>query len=88
MPTGTSGLNETYESSLNDFGSRQDSHPMTSDFGESDFGASFPTYESYLSGVTSATRIAFYSIFTGEEAFACNAEFNVYIDNIKVQIAK
>ena len=88
VPTGTSGLNETYESSLNDFGSRQDSHPMTSDFGESDFGASFPTYESYLSGVTSATRIAFYSIFTGEEAFACNAEFNVYIDNIKVQIAK
>ena len=88
VPTGTSGLNQTYESSLNDFGSRQDSHTMTSDFGENDFAATFPTYESELAEVTSSTRIAFYTIFTGSEEFACNAEFNVYIDNIKVQIAQ
>lgn len=88
VPTGTSGLNQTYESSLNDFGSRQDSHTMTSDFGENDFAATFPTYESELAEVTSSTRIVFYTIFTGSEEFACNAEFNVYIDNIKVQIAQ
>ena len=88
VPTGTSGLNQTYESSLNDFGSRQDSHTMTSDFGENDFAATFPTYESELAEVTSSTRIVFYTIFTGSEAFACNAEFNVYLDNIKIQILK
>ena len=43
---------------------------MTSDFGENDFAATFPTYESELSEVTSSTRIVFYAIFTGSEEFA------------------
>jgi hypothetical protein len=88
IPTGKSGANSSYSSSLTDFGSRQDSNTMANDFGADDFGASFPTYESTVSDATSETRLVFYTIFTGGEDFACNAEFNVYIDNIKIQIAK
>ena len=86
IPTGATGINSNYETSLNDFGTRQDSHAMSSNFGENDFNATFPTYESVISKATSSTRLVFYTIFSGSESFACNAEFNVYIDNIKVQI--
>lgn len=86
IPTGATGINSNYETSLNDFGTRQDSHAMSSNFGKSDFNATFPTYESEISKVTSSTRLVFYTIFSASESLACNAEFNVYIDNIKVQI--
>ena len=86
VPTGAKGVNSNYDSSLNDFGTRQDSHGMSSNFGENDFNATFPTYESEIAKATSSTRLVFYAIFSASESLACNAEFNVYLDNIKVQI--
>lgn len=88
IPTGSSGLTSSYETSLSDFGSRQDSAPMANDFGDNAFGVAYPTHEATIGGATSSTRLVFYTIFTGSEEFACNAEFNVYMDNIRVQIAK
>lgn len=87
IPTGSTGISSSYDTTISDFGTRQYSHSMTSDFGEDDFNATFPTYESEISGATSSTRIVFFITFTASEALASNAEFNVYIDNIKVQIA-
>lgn len=88
IPTGSTGISSSYDTSLTDFGTRQDSHAISSDFGNNAFNDTFPTYESELLNVTSSTRIVFYVIFSGSESMACNAEFNVYLDNIKVQIAK
>lgn len=88
IPTGSSGVSSSYETSLSDFGSRQDSAPMANDFGDEAFGVAYPTQEATIGGATSSTRLVFYTIFTGSEKFACNAEFNVYMDNIRVQIAK
>lgn len=76
-----------YTSSLTDFGVRQDSHDITSEFGENAFTSTFNTFESELSKMTSSTRIVFYVIYTGSSDIS-NAEFNVYIDNIKLQISK
>ena len=94
VPTGAKGLDlgapgftATYDTSLNDFGSRQSSTPMSNDYGNEAFTATFPTYEAEISSATSSTRLAFYVIFTGGGGI-CNAEFNVYLDNIKIQILK
>lgn len=81
------GFTETYTTSVSDFGSRQSSAALTNDFGNNAFTASFPTYEADISNATSSTRLVFYIIFTGDEGI-CNAEFNAYIDNIKIQIDK
>lgn len=94
VPTGAKGLDlgapgftATYDTSLTDFGSRQSSTPLSNDYGNEAFTASFPTYEANVSNATSATRLVFYIIFTGDGGI-CNAEFNAYIDNIKIQIDK
>ena len=94
VPTGAKGLDlgapgftATYDTSLNDFGSRQSSTPIPDGYGNNDFASVFPTYEAEISSATSSTRLAFYIIFTGDGGI-CNAEFHVYLDNIKVQIAK
>ena len=87
IPTGSSGISSSYDTTISDFGSRQDSNTMANDFGAEDFAASYPTYESTISGATSDSRLVFYTIFTGADGIG-NAEFNVYIDNIKIQIAK
>lgn len=82
----SAGLTETYTTSLSDFGTRQSSTPLSNDCGNDAFNQTFPTYEAGISGATSSTRIVFYPIFTGDDGIK-NAEFHVYIDNIKVQIA-
>ena len=94
VPTGAKGLDlgapgftATYDTSLTDFGSRQSSTPLSNDYGNEAFTASLPTYEANVSNATSATRLVFYIIFTGDGGI-CNAEFNAYIDNIKIQIDK
>lgn len=93
IPTGAKGLDlsangftATYDTSVSDFGSRQGSTPLSSDYGDDAFNSSFPTYGADISEATSSTRLVFYTIFTGDDGIK-NAEFHVYIDNIKVQIA-
>lgn len=83
----SAGFTEKYTTAVSDFGSRQSSSPLSNDFGNDAFTAAFPTYEANVLNATSATRLVFYIIFTGSEGI-CNAEFNAYIDNIKIQIDK
>ena len=93
IPTGAKGLDlnangftATYDTSVSDFGARQGSTPLSSNYGDDAFSSTFPTYEADISEATSSTRLVFYTIFTGDDGIK-NAEFHVYIDNIKVQIA-
>ena len=87
IPTGTSGLGSSYSTTLADFGSTWYEQPLAETAGADDFGATFPTYTTDFA-VSSDSRICFYPTLKTEDGFAGNTEINVYVDNIKLQIAK
>ncbi len=87
IPTGTKGLGSTYDTTLEDFGTTLFSKSMSSTVGDNAFGQTFPTYSTEFA-VTSESRICFYPTISCEDGGVNNAEINVYLDNIKVQIAK
>lgn len=87
IPTGTKGLGSTYETTLEDFGTTLFSKSMSSTVGDNAFGQTFPTYSTEFT-VTSESRICFYPTLSCEDSGVSNAEINVYLDNIKVQIAE
>ncbi len=87
IPTGTKGLSSTYDTTLEDFGTTLFSKSMSSTVGDNAFGQTFPTYSTEFT-VTSESRICFYPTLSCEDSGISNAEINVYLDNIRVQIAK
>lgn len=87
IPTGTKGLGSTYDTTLEDFGTTLFSKSMSSTVGDNAFGQTFPTYSTEFA-VTSESRICFYPTISCEDGGVNNAEINVYLDNIKVQIAE
>jgi hypothetical protein len=87
IPTGTSGLGSSYSTTLADFGTTWYEQALAETAGAEDFGATFPTYSTDFT-VSSDSRICFYPTIKSEDGFAGNTEINVYIDNIKVSIAK
>lgn len=92
IPAGSKGVTESYETTIADIGSTQASFPLENNFGETAFSDSYPTLSAVLSDITSSTRICFYPNFSpgdsGDFINKGNVEFNVYIDNIKIKIAK
>ncbi len=87
IPTGTKGIGSTYDTTLEDFGTTLFSKSMSSTVGDNAFGQTFPTYSTEFA-VTSESRICFYPTISCEDSGISNAEVNVYLDNIKVQIAE
>jgi hypothetical protein len=87
IPTGTKGIGSTYDTTLEDFGTTLFSKSMSSTVGDNAFGQAFPTYSTEFT-VTSESRICFYPTISCEDGGVNNAEINVYLDNIKVQIAE
>lgn len=89
IPTGATGVSSSYDTTLEDFGSTMSTVSLMSHTtSDNAFGASFPTFVADIS-VTSNTRLCFYpTISTSDDRWDGNAEINVYIDNIKVSIAK
>lgn len=89
IPTGSTGISSSYDTTIADIGTTYYSQNLENNAGEDAFGQSFPTYTTELQSATSDTRLCFYAhLKTGEASFANNVEVNVYIDNIKVSIAK
>jgi hypothetical protein len=90
IPTGKKGITSEYDTKLADFGtSYYQSKDLGNNFGEDAFGSTFPTHTVEVSTATQATRLCFYPTMDSVEgSFASNAECNVYIDNIRVSIAK
>ena len=86
IPTGTSGLGSSYSTTLADFGTTWFEQPLAETAGDDDFGATFPTYSTDFK-VSSDSRICFYPTLKCNDGIG-NTEINVYIDNIKLQIAK
>lgn len=88
IPTGSTGLSSTYDTTIADIGTTFFAQNLEDKAGDNAFGQSFPTYMTEFQA-TSDTRICFYPhLKTAEASFANNIEINVYIDNIKVSIAK
>ena len=88
IPTGTKGLGSNYPTTLADFGTTHDSITIENNYGDNAFNDTFPTREAFVMGATSACRLCFYPKADPATDKTGNFEFNVYIDNIKVQIAK
>ena len=90
IPTGATGITDTYSTTLADFGTTIYQTPnLGSNYGNDAFGETFPTFEVSVPSATSATRIVFYpAIDCTTNKKTGNAEINVYIDNIRVSIAK
>lgn len=86
IPTGTSGLGSSYSTTLADFGTTWFQQPLAETAGDNAFGATFPTYSTDFK-VSSDSRICFYPTLKCNDGIG-NTEINVYIDNIKLQIAK
>jgi hypothetical protein len=59
---------------------------MPNAYGADDFLNTYPTHTVIGVEATNATRLCFYPSTAFIKDGICNAEFNVYIDNIKVQI--
>ena len=81
------GISSSYDTTLGDFGNTFYTENLADNAGDNDFGKSFPTYTTELPYVTSDTRIVFYPTLSTASGTG-NTEVNVYIDNIKVSIAK
>lgn len=88
IPTGSAGITDQYETSLNDFGTTYFLQMMSSQYTTSSFGSTFPTLNAEVTDVTSQTRLCFYPITTLQIDGIGNDECAVYIDNIKVSIVK
>ena len=87
IPTGSTGISSSYDTTLSDFGNTIHTEPLADNAGNNDFGKTFPTYTAELPSVSSDTRIVFYPTLSTASGTG-NTEVNVYIDNIKVSIAK
>lgn len=86
IPTGSTGISSSYDTTLADFGNTLFTQDLADSVGDNAFGQSFPTYTATMS-VTSDTRLCFYPTLTTASGTG-NTEVNVYIDNIKLSIAK
>lgn len=86
IPTGSTGLSSSYDTTLADFGTTFKTIELADNAGEDAFGQSFPTFSGDMPA-TSDTRLVFYPTLTTASGTG-NTEVNVYIDNIKVSIAK
>ena len=95
IPTGTESFSLSpmgpieFSTTLNDFGSTWAVFNMESKYSTSSFGEKYPTYSTEMYEMTNSSRICFYP-FTSmvNESMAYNNECAIYIDNIKVSIAK
>ena len=87
IPTGSTGISSSYDTTLADFGTTYFSEVLNSSAGNNAFGESFPTMSTELPAISADTRICFYPTLSTKSGTG-NAEVHVYIDNIKVSIAK
>ncbi len=82
------GIGTAQDGSLSDFGTTYyTSNAMASLYGADDFQNTYPTHTVEIGSATKATRLCFYPSTTFSTEGITKAEFNVYLDNIRVSIA-
>lgn len=94
IPTGTESFSLSpmgpveFSTTLNDFGTTYAVFNMESKYSTSSFGEKYPTYSTEMYEMTNGSRICFYPITSMVYDDINNNECAIYIDNIKVSIAK
>lgn len=89
IPTGKTGITAEYPTTLDDFGAVCYTSGELSTVGKEAFNSSYPSYTTGKFSVTENTRLCFYPTFSVKYSIGTgNSEVNVYIDNVKVSIAK
>ena len=94
IPTGTESFSLNpfgpveYSTTLNDFGTTWAVFNMESKYTTNSFGETYPTYTAEMQGMTRGSRICFYPFSSMVYDGINNNECAIYIDNIKVSIAK
>ena len=93
ISTGKTGVTDEYPTTLDDFGAVCYTSGELSTVGKDAFNSSYTRYTTGEFSVTENTRLCFYPTFNVKyfSMFGVstgNAEVNVYIDNVKVSIAK
>lgn len=89
ISTGKTSVTDEYSTTLDDFGAVCYTSSELSTVGKDAFNSSYPSYTTGKFSVTENTRLCFYPTFNVKyTAGTGNAEVNVYIDNVKVSIAK
>ena len=87
IPTGATGINSSYDTTLADFGTTHDYVSIEDNCSNDAFTGTFTTRTAAIYSANSESRICFYVTYTHQSKTG-NCEFNAYIDNIRVQIAK
>ncbi len=87
IPTGSTGITSSYDTTLGDFGTTHSSVSVEDNCSNDAFNDTFTTRTATIYNATSDNRICFYVTYTPQSKTG-NCEFNVYIDNIRVKIAK
>lgn len=84
------GTGTAESGSIENFGTTHyTSDVMANSYGNNAFQDTYPTHIANVSSATRSTRLCFYPSTTyAEQGLAVNAEFNVYLDNIRVSIAQ
>ena len=86
IPTGSTGITSSYDTTLADFGTTFFYQSLANNAGDNAFGQSFPTYSTEIPA-SAGTRIVFYPTLTTASGTG-NSEVMVYLDNIRLSIAK
>lgn len=83
------GIGTAENGSIENFGTTHyTSDVMANSYGDNAFQDTYPTHTANVSSATRSTRLCFYPSTTyAEQGLSVNAEFNVYLDNIRVSIA-
>lgn len=92
IPVGSNGISSSYDTTIDDMGTLCGSFTLDKNYGDNAFNSSYETYSVLATDMTSSSRVCFYpNLFpvSKDDAIATgNAEFYVYIDNIKISITK
>ena len=87
IPTGSTGITSSYDTTLADFGTTHDSVSIEDNCSNDAFNGSFTTRTATVFSANSKDRICFYVTYTPASGTG-NCEFNAYIDNIRVKITR
>ena len=95
LPTGTESFSLSplgpieYSTTLNDFGTTYAVFNLAAKYSTGSFGDRFPTYTAEMLEMTNSSRICFFPFTSmSDDSIGYNNECGIYIDNIKVSIAK
>ena len=86
IPTGATGINSSYDTTIADFGTKLFSAILTASYNTSSFGSTFPTHSAEILNVTKKTRFCFFPESTFTMSGITNNEVAFYIDNIRISI--